>query len=74
MNGVSKSCEWARQTPSCRSSLGQCTLAASENGGATKATLVQLTAALDDVMSPGKEGQSWILLWDMASIHATEAT
>ena len=25
-------------------------------------------------MNPSKEGQSWILLWDMASIHASEAT
>ena len=25
-------------------------------------------------MNPGREGQSWILLWDMASIHASEAT
>ena len=31
-------------------------------------------ASLDDVMNPSKEGQSWILLWDMASIHASEAT
>ena len=25
-------------------------------------------------MNPGKEGQAWILLWDMVSIHASEAT
>ena len=25
-------------------------------------------------MNPGKEGQAWILLWDMASIHASAAT
>ena len=25
-------------------------------------------------MNPGREGQSWILLWDMASIHASEGT
>ena len=31
-------------------------------------------AALDNVLNPGREGQSWILLWDMASIHAREAT
>ena len=29
------------------------------------------THALDE---PGKEGQVWILLWDMASIHASEVT
>ena len=29
---------------------------------------------MDDVMNPIKEGQSWILLWDMTSIHASEAT
>ena len=46
----------------------------SENGWATTTTLLQLTATLDDVMNPGREGQSWILLWDMASIHASEAT
>ena len=47
---------------------------ASENGWATTTTLLQLVATLDDVMNPGREGQSWILLWDMASIHASEAT
>ena len=46
----------------------------SENGWATTTTLLQLVATLDDVMNPGREGQSWILLWDMASIHASEAT
>ena len=46
----------------------------SENGWATTTTLLQLAAKLDDVMNPGREGQSWILLWDMASIHASEAT
>ena len=25
-------------------------------------------------MNPSKEGQAWILLWDMASIHTREAT
>ena len=44
-----------------------------ENGSATTTTILQLTSALDDVMNPSKEGQSWILLWDMASIHASEA-
>ena len=34
----------------------------SENGWATTTTLLQLAAALDDVMNPNKEGQSWILL------------
>ena len=29
--------------------------------------LLQLTATLDDVLTPSKEGQGWILLWDMAS-------
>ena len=46
----------------------------SENGWATTTTILQLVATLDDVMNPGREGQSWILLWDMASIHASEAT
>ena len=46
----------------------------SENGWATTTTLLQLTATLDGVLNPGREGQSWILLWDMASIHASEAT
>ena len=44
----------------------------SENGWATTTTILQLAATLDDVMN--KEGQSWILLWDMASIHASETT
>ena len=38
------------------------------------ASILQLAAALDDVLNPSKEGQSWILLWDLASIHASEAT
>ena len=46
----------------------------SDNGWATTTTILQLVAALDDVLNPGWEGQSWILLWDMASIHASEAT
>ena len=46
----------------------------SENGWATTTTLLQLIATLDGVLNPGREGQSWILLWDMASIHASEAT
>ena len=46
----------------------------SENGWATTTTILQLVAALDDVLNPSREGQSWILLWDMASIHASEAT
>ena len=46
----------------------------SENGWATTTTLLQLAATLDNVLNPGREGQSWILLWDMASIHASEAT
>ena len=46
----------------------------SENGWATTTTLLQLTATLDDVMNPGKERKSWTLLWDMPSIHASEAT
>ena len=45
-----------------------------ENGWATTTTILQLAAALDNVLNPGWEGQSWILLWDMASIHASEAT
>ena len=35
---------------------------------------IQLAASLDNVLNPGREGQSWILFWDMASIHASEAT
>ena len=46
----------------------------SENGWATTTTILQLAAALDNVLNPGIEGQSWILLWNMASIHASEAT
>ena len=46
----------------------------SDNGWATTTTILQLAAALDNVLNPGREGQSWILLWDMASIHASEAT
>ena len=38
------------------------------------ASILPLAAALDDVLNPSKEGQSWILLWDLASIHASEAT
>ena len=38
----------------------------SENGWATTTTILQLAATLDDVMNPSKEGQAWILLWDMA--------
>ena len=34
----------------------------SENGWATTTTILQLAATLDDVVNPGKEGQSWILL------------
>ena len=44
------------------------------NGWATTTTLLQLTATLDGVLNPDREGQAWILLWDMASIHASEAT
>ena len=29
---------------------------------------------MDNVLNPGKEGQAWILLWDMASIHASVGT
>ena len=43
-------------------------------GWATTTTILQLAAALDNVLNPGREGQSWIFLWDMASIHASEAT
>ena len=34
----------------------------------------QLVAALDDVLNPGWDQQAWILLWDLASIHGSEAT
>ena len=46
----------------------------SENGRATTTTILQLTATLDKVLNPSREGQAWILLWDMARIHASEAT
>ena len=46
----------------------------SENGWATTTSILQLVAALDDVLNPGWEGQPWILLWDMASVHASGAT
>ena len=46
----------------------------SENGWANTTTLLQLAATLDDVLNPSKEGQAWIILWNMASIHASEAT
>ena len=49
-------------------------IALSENGWATTTTILQLAASLDDVMNPSKEEQSWILLQDTASIHASEAT
>ena len=46
----------------------------SENGCSTTTTLLQLAASLDNVLNPSREGQAWILLWDMTSIHASEAT
>ena len=46
----------------------------SENGWATTTTILQLAATLDNVLNPSREELAWILLWDMASIHATEAT
>ena len=46
----------------------------SENGWATTTTILQRAATLDGVLNPGREGQSWILLCDMASIHASDAT
>ena len=46
----------------------------SENGWAPATMLLQLVATLDNVLNPSRERQSWILLWDMASIHASEAT
>ena len=47
----------------------------SENGWAiTATTILQFTATLDNVLNPSKEGQSWILFWDMASIFASEGT
>ena len=39
--------------------------ATSENGWATTTTILRLAATLDDVTNPGKEGQAWILLWDV---------
>ena len=46
----------------------------SENGWATTTALLQLTATVDNVLNPSREGQAWIVLWYMASIHATEAS
>ena len=46
----------------------------SENGWATTTTILQLAAALHNVLNPSREGQSWILLWDMTNIHASEST
>ena len=42
----------------------------SENGWATTSKILKLANALGDAMNPGGEGESWILLWNMASIHA----
>ena len=46
----------------------------SENGWAKTTTILQLAATLDNVLNPSREGQAWILLWDMVSIHASETT
>ena len=47
----------------------------SENGWAiTATTILQFTATLDKVLNLSKELQAWILLWDTASIHASEGT
>ena len=37
-------------------------------------TILQLAGVLDDVLNQSKEGQAWIFLLDMASIHAGEPT
>ena len=42
----------------------------SENGWATTTTILQLAAALDNLLNPGREGQSWILLTWPASTPA----
>ena len=46
----------------------------SENGWATTTTLLHFAATLDNVLNSSREGQAWILLWDMASIHASADT
>ena len=47
----------------------------SQNGWAiTATTILQFIATLDTVLNPSKEGHAWILLWDTASIHASEGT
>ena len=46
----------------------------SENGWATTTTLLQLTAILDNVLNPSRDGQAWILLLVMASSHASADT
>ena len=56
-------CTLARQTPSCRSCPPEHTHhVTSENGWATTTTLLQLTATLENVLNPSKEGPTWILL------------
>ena len=46
----------------------------SENGWATTNTILQFAATLDNALSPSKAGQTWILLCEMTSVHASEAT
>ena len=54
--------------------LGRTHHVTSENGWATTTTILQLTATPDNVLNLSKEGEAWILVWGMASIHASEAT
>ena len=71
-----RSCTRARQTPVLPEKPWpeHTRHVTSENGWAMTTTILQLAATLDDVMNPSKEGQSWILLWDTASNHASEGT
>ena len=67
----------AGQTPSCRSSPGRGALTTTRprTAGPRRRRSCSSRPPLDDVLNPSREGQSWILLlWDMANIHASEAT
>ena len=46
----------------------------SENGSAISSTTVELAIASDGVINPAGHSRAWILLWEMASVHASEVT
>ena len=66
-----RSCTHARQTPSCPSSPGRSALITSlrRTAGPRRPRSCSSRAALDNVLNPGREGQSW---WPAS--HASEAT